>query len=81
MNFGGGQSIKKALFQAVRSTLTAMTENGGRDTELDLFGHPGGYQTILCKNSVNQPCPICGTNIKKEAYLGGSIYFCEHCQK
>ncbi len=72
---------KKALFQAVRSTLTAMTENGGRDTELDLFGHPGGYQTILCKNSVNQPCPICGTNIKKEAYLGGSIYFCEHCQK
>ena len=75
------ENDKKALFQAVRSTLTAMTENGGRDTELDLFGQPGGYQTILCKNSVNQPCPICGTIIKKEAYLGGSIYYCEHCQK
>jgi formamidopyrimidine-DNA glycosylase len=72
---------KKTLYQAVRSTLMAMTEKGGRDTELDLFGHPGGYQTILCKNTANQPCPICGTIIKKEAYLGGSIYFCEHCQK
>ena len=51
------------------------------DGELDLFGHAGGYKTILCKNTVNKPCPACGTIIKKEAYIGGSIYYCEKCQK
>ncbi len=72
---------KKVLFHSVQSTLSAMTERGGRDTELDIFGQPGGYKTILCKNTVNKPYPDCGTIIKKEAYLGGSIYYCEKCQR
>jgi formamidopyrimidine-DNA glycosylase len=65
----------------VKTTLSAMATQGGRDTELDLFGHPGGYKTILCKNTVNKPCPVCGITIKKEAYMGGSVYYCEKCQK
>lgn len=69
------------LFTAVKSVLAEMVENGGRDTERDLFGCPGGYQTILSKNTVGKPCPVCGTLIKKEAYLGGSIYYCENCQR
>lgn len=69
------------MYRAVKSVLQKMTERGGRDTEYDLFGCPGGYQTILSKNSVGKPCPACGTRIKKEPYLGGSIYFCEDCQK
>lgn len=72
---------KTTLFNAVKNTLSDMTSRGGRDTELDLFGNPGGYQTVLCKNTVNKPCPICSTVIKKEAYMGGSIYYCEKCQK
>ena len=33
------------------------------------------------KKTVNQPCPVCHTVIKKESYLGGSIYIiCEKCQ-
>ncbi|MBN1643994.1 MAG: hypothetical protein JW856_04170 [Dehalococcoidales bacterium] len=72
---------KDILFGSLKSTLSAMAAQGGRDTELDLFGRPGGYKTILCKNTVNKPCPVCGTPIKKEAYLGGSIYYCEKCQK
>lgn len=71
---------KEALFNSVKNTIPAMAAQGGRDTELDLFGRPGGYKTILCKNTVNKPCPICGTAIKKEAYLGGSVYYCEKCQ-
>jgi formamidopyrimidine-DNA glycosylase len=71
----------KALFEAVKGVLTDMRLKGGRDTEYDLFGNRGGYKTILSKNTVNKPCPVCGTLIKKEAYLGGSIYFCESCQK
>jgi len=58
-----------------------MVSKGGRDTELDLFRTPGSYKTILCKNTVNKPCLVCGTIIKKEAYMGGSIYYCEKCQR
>ncbi len=70
-----------ALFNAIKTTLSAMASQGGRDTELDLFGNPGDYKTILCKNTVGKPCPVCGTTIKKEAYMGGSVYYCEKCQK
>ncbi|HEY4712469.1 MAG TPA: endonuclease VIII [Dehalococcoidia bacterium] len=72
---------KEVLFGSVKSTLSAMAAQGGRDTESDLFGHPGGYKTILCKNTVDKPCPVCGTGIKKEAYMGGSVYYCEKCQR
>ncbi len=71
---------RKVLFAALKATLAAMAAKGGRDTELDLFGRPGGYKTVLSKNAVNKPCPKCGTLIKKESYLGGSIYYCAKCQ-
>lgn len=69
-----------AMFNAVVSVLKEMTAQGGRDTERDLFGQPGGYRTILSRNTVGKPCPACGATIKKEAYLGGSIYYCPGCQ-
>lgn len=68
------------LFAAIKTVLRAMADQGGRDTERDLFGNPGGYQTVLSKLTVDTPCPTCGTLIRKEAYLGGSIYVCEGCQ-
>jgi formamidopyrimidine-DNA glycosylase len=71
---------KQNLFDSIKNTLSAMAQLGGRDIENDLFGNPGGYRSILCKNTVNKPCPVCGMPIKKEAYLGGSIYYCEKCQ-
>jgi len=74
------ETDKEVLFNSVKTTISAMATKGGRDTELDLFGRPGGYKTILCKNTVNKPCPVCGTIIQKEAYMGGSIYYCEKCQ-
>ena len=69
------------MYRSVKSVLQNMTNQGGRDTEHDLFGCPGGYQTILSKNTVGKPCPVCGTLIRKEPYMGGSIYVCEGCQK
>lgn len=68
------------MFGAIRSVLWAMVERGGRDTERDLFGRPGGYGTVLSKNTVGNPCPACGSPIRKEAYLGGAIYYCPRCQ-
>jgi formamidopyrimidine-DNA glycosylase len=75
------ENDKTTLFNSIKSTLAEMTFQGGRDTERDLFGCPGGYRTILSKNTVGKPCSFCGTEIKKEAYLGGSIYYCGGCQK
>jgi len=72
---------KEVLFNSVKTTISMMASKGGRDTELDLFGNPGSYKTILCRNTVNKPCPVCGTIIKKEAYMGGSVYYCEKCQE
>ncbi|MCL4505003.1 MAG: endonuclease VIII [Chloroflexi bacterium] len=69
-----------AMYRAVKSVLKKMSAQGGRDTERDLFGFPGGYTTVLSKNTVGKPCPECGALIQKEAYLGGSIYYCPGCQ-
>jgi formamidopyrimidine-DNA glycosylase len=71
---------QQVLFGSIRNTLSEMTAKGGRDTENDLLGEPGAYKTKLSKNTAGQPCPICRTLIKKEAYLGGSIYYCVKCQ-
>jgi formamidopyrimidine-DNA glycosylase len=72
---------KAELFHCLKVTLKSMTDKGGRDTEKDLFGHIGGYKTILSKNTLKNPCPNCGNSIVKEAYLGGAVYFCPTCQK
>ncbi|WP_105615283.1 DNA-formamidopyrimidine glycosylase family protein [Vallitalea okinawensis] len=72
---------KERIFQSIKDTLFEMTIQGGRDTEKDLFGCFGGYKTKLSKRTVNQPCEICGGQIIKKAYMGGSIYYCEKCQE
>ncbi len=68
------------LFDSVKSTLADMAAKGGRDTETDLFGLPGGYASILSRNTVGTACPRCGGIIVTEAYLGGSVYYCPGCQ-
>ncbi|HEY3378788.1 MAG TPA: zinc finger domain-containing protein [Armatimonadota bacterium] len=70
-----------AMFAAVKTVLPEMARLGGRDTERDLYGESGGYRTILSKNTAGTPCPVCGSRIVKEAFLGGSIYYCPGCQK
>lgn len=71
----------EGVYNSVRSTLRQMTEQGGRDTERDLFGQSGGYQTIMSKNNVVRRCPSCDSVINKEAYMGGSVYYCPQCQR
>ncbi|RHJ91047.1 DNA-formamidopyrimidine glycosylase family protein [Parabacteroides bouchesdurhonensis] len=72
---------KQRLFRSLKTTLQQMTGNGGRDTETDFFGNKGGYKSILSKNTYDLPCPKCGSTIVKEAYMGGSVYYCPECQK
>lgn len=68
------------LFDCIKECLAVMTQRGGRNTEKDLLGRPGGYETILSSKTLAYPCPVCGGGLVKEAYLGGSVYFCPHCQ-
>ncbi|MGA9294252.1 MAG: hypothetical protein WCE54_20380 [Ignavibacteriaceae bacterium] len=72
---------KCELFYSVKNVLTDMIKKGGRDTEKDIFGDYGSYTTKLSKNTAGQHCINCGTLIKKENYMGGSIYYCPNCQR
>jgi formamidopyrimidine-DNA glycosylase len=74
------QADMERLYSSIKTTLTKMVEQGGRNTEKDLYGTPGGYLARLSKNTVGKACPECGHIIQKEAYLGGSIYYCDGCQ-
>lgn len=71
----------KRLFMSIKDTLKAMSDLGGRSTEKDLFGQAGGYQVRMCADTKDKTCPRCGSEIQKEAYLGGSVYTCSVCQK
>ncbi|MCQ2974595.1 MAG: endonuclease VIII [Bacteroidales bacterium] len=69
------------LYNAIMLTIKSMCEKGGRNSECDIFGNPGGYISKLCKNTLGKPCLICGNTIKKTQYMGGTVYFCDKCQK
>ncbi len=71
---------KDALWLTLKSTLAEMAERGGRDTEKDLFGQAGGYKTEASRLTAGDSCPVCGGILRKETYMGGSIYYCEGCQ-
>lgn len=71
---------KETLYSSIKTVLSNMEKCGGRDTENDFLGNKGSYKTIMSKNNVGNLCPKCRNIIKKEAYLGGSIYYCEGCQ-
>ncbi|NLE24478.1 MAG: endonuclease VIII [Clostridiaceae bacterium] len=75
------QEEKITLFDSIKGTLIEMVSQGGRNTEKDVFDCLGGYKTKASKNTVDKPCPKCGNNIVKEAYMGGSVYYCPGCQK
>lgn len=70
-----------ALYESTVRILKKMCEEGGRDTENDIYGNPGGYISQLNRNSYGEPCMKCGSMIGKAAYMGGTVYFCERCQK
>lgn len=75
-----GDLEKSDLLYSMKGTLANMVEWGGRDTEKDFFGNWGGYKVLLSKNTYKEPCPNCGHEIVREAYLGGTVYYCPVCQ-
>lgn len=72
---------QERLYIAIREVLGQAVAAGGRDTELDLFGVPGGYHRILDSDSVGQPCPNCAAPLEKIQFQGGASYLCPSCQR
>jgi formamidopyrimidine-DNA glycosylase len=72
---------RQSLYAAICETLKEAIEKGGRYDEVDLFGQPGRYVRLMDKHALERPCPVCGGEIQKIAYLGGSCYLCPVCQK
>ena len=72
---------RRALYEAICTTVAAAIAGGGRNDEVDLYGNPGGYVRIMDSKSAGMPCPGCGSRIEKMQYLGGACYFCPSCQK
>lgn len=69
------------LYRIMRQTAGEMLRLGGRDCESDLFGNSGGYAVRLGAKALGEPCPVCGKEtVRREAYLGGNIYYCPECQ-
>src|SRR5690606_37342178 len=62
------------LYHELRDTLKQMAERGGRDTEKDLYGQPGGYKTLMSKTALDRPCPGCFGVVTRESYMGGNVY-------
>ena len=48
-------------------------------SSLGVIGHYQDYLKVHKKEG--QPCPICGTIIKRIKVGGRSTYYCEKCQK
>ncbi len=68
------------MYNAIKKVFPAVIDNGGKDTDKDLFGKEGRYITKVSKKTLGKPCHCCGELIIKEAYLGGSVYYCPKCQ-
>jgi formamidopyrimidine-DNA glycosylase len=69
-----------SVHSATVETLLKAIEKGGRDTESDLHGNPGGYTPLMDRRAMDRPCPKCGSEIDKISFMGGSCYFCHVCQ-
>lgn len=69
------------IFTAIKAVPSAIITAGGKDIDKDIYGNLGGYPSKVSRNTVGKPCSRCGTTIIKEAYLGGSVFYCPTCQK
>ncbi len=69
------------LYSSIVNTLQLMAIQGGRDSETDIYGNSGEFQTIASRKKQGLDCGKCNCEIVKESYMGGAIYFCPNCQK
>lgn len=74
----------KRLHNAIRDTLGAAVDGRGTtfSNYTDIEGRAGRYQQALqVFHRTGQPCPRCGTTIRRLVVAGRGTHICPHCQK
>lgn len=74
----------EALYQGIIKSIEQGIQDRGTsvDDYLDIYGREGGHAKNLNVFRQNgQPCPRCGTTIKKIRVGGRGTHFCPQCQK
>ena len=71
-----GQEVER-LYNAVHEVLAwgaSEVEAAGEPLEVKVRGH------LKVRNRHGQPCPVCGTPIRRAGVLGHDAFFCPRCQ-
>ncbi len=74
------ESEQERLFYAILHSLQTALALGGRESEVNLYGIPGGYTPAMSGQLRGRPCPECGSRIEKLLVQGGAVYLCPGCQ-
>jgi formamidopyrimidine-DNA glycosylase len=75
------EAERRTLYEAIKNTVNAVIDGGGRNDEFDLYNQAGGYVRLMDRHAAGNPCPRCGTVVEKIQYLGGACYLCPDCQR
>ena len=68
---------RQTLFESIRSVMAwgiAEVEKAGHPVEVKVRDH------MKVRNRKDQPCPVCGTTIRRAGVLGYDSFFCPQCQ-
>jgi formamidopyrimidine-DNA glycosylase len=73
------------LLGAVRDVMNAALAEGGTSFDslyVNVNGESGYFERSLnAYGQEGEPCPRCGTAIRREAFMNRSSYFCPRCQR
>ena len=68
---------RRALYTSIRSVMAwgiAQVEKAAQPIEVKVRDH------VKVRNRKDEPCPVCGTKIRRAGVLGYDSFFCPHCQ-
>lgn len=68
---------RRALYQSIRSVMAwgiAEVQKAAQPIEVKVRDH------VKVRNRKDEPCPVCGTKIRRAGVLGYDSFFCPHCQ-
>jgi formamidopyrimidine-DNA glycosylase len=72
------------LLDGVRDVMGSALEQGGTSFDslyVNVNGESGYFdRSLAVYGQAGEPCPRCGTPVRRESFMNRSSYFCPHCQ-
>jgi len=73
------------LLEGVRSVMASALDQGGTSFDslyVNVNGESGYFdRSLAVYGRRDEPCPRCGTPIRRELFMNRSSFFCPHCQR